>query len=65
MFHFISLKLNLQEGQNPGPPPLIPGLGQHGGPGRHGPHNQGPVSSKGNETHGWIRMDDQSISKVL
>ncbi|XP_039203077.1 pre-mRNA 3' end processing protein WDR33 [Crotalus tigris] len=36
-----------QEGQNPGPPPLIPGLGQHGGPGRHGPHNQGSVSSKG------------------
>ncbi|XP_070609165.1 pre-mRNA 3' end processing protein WDR33 isoform X1 [Erythrolamprus reginae] len=36
-----------QEGQNPGPPPLIPGLGQHGGPGRHPPHNQGPVSSKG------------------
>uniref|UniRef100_A0A670I7N5 pre-mRNA 3' end processing protein WDR33 n=1 Tax=Podarcis muralis TaxID=64176 RepID=A0A670I7N5_PODMU len=37
----------LQEGQNPGPPPLIPGLGQHGGPGRHGPHNQGPGPNKG------------------
>ncbi|CAI5775283.1 pre-mRNA 3 end processing WDR33 [Podarcis lilfordi] len=36
-----------QEGQNPGPPPLIPGLGQHGGPGRHGPHNQGPGPNKG------------------
>ncbi|XP_062988507.1 pre-mRNA 3' end processing protein WDR33 isoform X1 [Elgaria multicarinata webbii] len=33
-----------QEGQNTGPPPLIPGLGQHGGPGRH---NQGPGPNKG------------------
>ncbi|KAJ6669135.1 hypothetical protein lerEdw1_007944, partial [Lerista edwardsae] len=35
-----------QEGQNPGPPPLIPGLGQHGGSNRHGPHNQGPGPNK-------------------
>lgn len=51
-FCFInsSFILNLQEGQNPGPPPLIPGLGQHGGPGRHGPHNQGPGPNKGKHT---------------
>nr|XP_003218436.1 PREDICTED: pre-mRNA 3' end processing protein WDR33 isoform X1 [Anolis carolinensis] len=35
------------EGQNSGPPPLIPGLGQHGGPGRHASHNQGPGPNKG------------------
>ncbi|NXY46623.1 WDR33 protein, partial [Ceuthmochares aereus] len=35
-----------QDGQNPGPPPLIPGLGQQGGQGRLGPHNQGPGLSK-------------------
>lgn len=37
-----------QDGQNPGPPPLIPGLGQQGGQGRLGPHNQGPGLNKGN-----------------
>ncbi|XP_015132674.1 pre-mRNA 3' end processing protein WDR33 isoform X1 [Gallus gallus] len=36
-----------QDGQNPGPPPLIPGLGQQGGQGRLGPHNQGPGLNKG------------------
>lgn len=36
-----------QDGQNPGPPPLIPGLGQQG-QGRLGPHNQGPGLNKGN-----------------
>ncbi|XP_025065341.1 pre-mRNA 3' end processing protein WDR33 isoform X2 [Alligator sinensis] len=36
-----------QEGQNPGPPPLIPGLGQQGGQGRLAPHNQGPGPNKG------------------
>ncbi|NXP28763.1 WDR33 protein, partial [Scytalopus superciliaris] len=35
-----------QDGQNPGPPPLIPGLGQQGGQGRLGPHNQGPGINK-------------------
>uniref|UniRef100_A0A7M4EQ65 pre-mRNA 3' end processing protein WDR33 n=1 Tax=Crocodylus porosus TaxID=8502 RepID=A0A7M4EQ65_CROPO len=35
------------QGQNPGPPPLIPGLGQQGGQGRLAPHNQGPGPNKG------------------
>lgn len=46
--HMAFLIMCSQDGQNPGPPPLIPGLGQQGGQGRLGPHNQGPGLNKGN-----------------
>lgn len=51
-----SLKTSFQEGQNPGPPPLIPGLGQQGAQGRIPPLNpgQGPGPNKGKYLLGWI-----------